>query len=65
MKKPPVPKTVESLAWSFGSVWQAFQKLGNECHSAGTLDDRVRYSGKVFVPFTWNVSATTGAPVFS
>lgn len=47
MKKPPVPKTVESFADSFGSVWQAFQKLGDECHSAGPLDDRVRRLVKV------------------
>jgi alkylhydroperoxidase/carboxymuconolactone decarboxylase family protein YurZ len=28
-------------------VWQAFQKLGDECHGAGPLDDRVRRLVKV------------------
>lgn len=38
---PPVPKTVESFSASFGSVWQAFQKLADECHGTGPLDDSV------------------------
>jgi alkylhydroperoxidase/carboxymuconolactone decarboxylase family protein YurZ len=47
MKKPPLPKTVESFSASFPSVWQAFHKLGDECHGAGPLDDRVRRLVKV------------------
>jgi len=47
MKKPPVPKTVESFSASFDTVWQAFQKLGEECHGAGPLDERVRRLVKI------------------
>jgi 4-carboxymuconolactone decarboxylase len=47
MKRPPLPKTVESFSASFASVWQAFQKLGEECHGAGPLDERVRRLVKV------------------
>jgi alkylhydroperoxidase/carboxymuconolactone decarboxylase family protein YurZ len=47
MKKPPVPKNVESFSASFGNVWQAFQKLGEACHDAGPLDERVRRLVKV------------------
>jgi alkylhydroperoxidase/carboxymuconolactone decarboxylase family protein YurZ len=46
-KRPPLPKTVESFSESFAPVWQAFQKLGDECHGAGPLDDRVRRLVKV------------------
>lgn len=49
MKKPPVPKTVESFSASYANVWQAFQKLGDECHSAGPLDDRARRLVKVAI----------------
>lgn len=47
MKKPRLPKTVESFSGSFGSVWKAFQKLGDECHGAGPLDERERRLVKV------------------
>jgi 4-carboxymuconolactone decarboxylase len=47
MKRPPLPKTVEWFSASFPSVLQAFQKLGDECHGAGPLDDRVRRLVKV------------------
>jgi alkylhydroperoxidase/carboxymuconolactone decarboxylase family protein YurZ len=46
-KKPPLPKTVESFSASFAPVWQAFQKLGEECHGAGPLDERVRRLVKI------------------
>ncbi len=47
MKRQRLPNTVESFSASFPSVWQAFQKLGDECHGAGPLDDRVRRLVKV------------------
>jgi 4-carboxymuconolactone decarboxylase len=47
MKRPPLPKTVESFSASFALVWQAFQKLGDECHGAGPLEDRVRRLVKI------------------
>jgi alkylhydroperoxidase/carboxymuconolactone decarboxylase family protein YurZ len=42
MKKSPLPKNTQSFAASYRDVWQAFQELGDECHSAGPLDDRTR-----------------------
>jgi alkylhydroperoxidase/carboxymuconolactone decarboxylase family protein YurZ len=47
MKKPSLPKTVESFSASFGTVWQAFQKLGEACHGAGPLNERERRLVKV------------------
>ena len=47
MKKPRLPKTVQSFSASFGGVWKAFQKLGDECHGAGPLDERERRLVKV------------------
>jgi alkylhydroperoxidase/carboxymuconolactone decarboxylase family protein YurZ len=47
MKRPGLPKTVRSFSASFAGVWQAFQKLGEECHGAGPLDDRVRRLVKI------------------
>lgn len=47
MKKPRLPKKVELFSASFGDVWQAFQKLGHECHRSGPLDDRTRRLVKV------------------
>ena len=47
MKRPPLPKAVQSFSASFPNVWQAFPKLGDECHAAGPLDDRVRRLVKV------------------
>lgn len=47
MKRPGLPKTVKSFSASFAPVWRAFQKLGDECHAAGPLDDRVRRLVKI------------------
>ncbi|PYU43068.1 MAG: carboxymuconolactone decarboxylase [Acidobacteria bacterium] len=47
MKRPGLPKTVKSFSASFAPIWQAFQKLGDECHGAGPLDDRVRRLVKI------------------
>lgn len=42
MKKSGLPKNTQSFAATYKSVWDAFQELGDECHNAGPLDDRVR-----------------------
>lgn len=59
-KRPPLPETVESFSASFAPVWQAFQKLGDECHGAGPLDDRVRRLVKVGI-----AAAQSGGAVHS
>jgi 4-carboxymuconolactone decarboxylase len=42
VKKPQLPKNTQSFAATYKDVWEAFQQLGDECHNAGPLDDRVR-----------------------
>lgn len=49
MKKTPLPRQTRSFSVAYASVWRAFQKLGDECHSAGPLDDRVRRLIKVAI----------------
>ena len=49
MKKSPLPKNTHSFAASYKNVWQAFQELGDQCHSAGPLDDRARRLIKIGV----------------
>ncbi len=38
-KLPPTPQKFRE---EFPEVWQAFARLGDECHKAGTLDERTR-----------------------
>ena len=42
MKKSRLPKNTHTCSATYKAVWNAFQRLGDECHSAGPLDDRVR-----------------------
>lgn len=37
-----LPQTPEKFKEEFPDVWQAFARLGDECHNAGTLDERTR-----------------------
>jgi 4-carboxymuconolactone decarboxylase len=47
MKKSILPKNTRSFATSYKNVWNAFQELGDQCHSAGSLDDHTRRILKV------------------
>ncbi len=38
-KLPPTPQKFRE---EFPEVWEAFARLGDECHNAGTLDERTR-----------------------
>jgi len=49
MKKSTLPKNTQSFAANYKNVWKAFQELGDQCHSAGPLDDRTRRLLKVGV----------------
>jgi alkylhydroperoxidase/carboxymuconolactone decarboxylase family protein YurZ len=42
MAKPDLPKWVGQFRKSYPTVWSTFQELGDECHKAGPLDERVR-----------------------
>jgi 4-carboxymuconolactone decarboxylase len=42
MKKSRLPRNTRSFSTNYRAVWEAFEKLGDECHHAGPLDDRVR-----------------------
>lgn len=45
--KPALPKSVQQFSKSYARVWETFQKLGDECHRAGPLDERARRLVKV------------------
>lgn len=45
--KPALPKWLKRFRRSYPRVWQSFQQLGQECHKAGPLDERVRRLVKV------------------
>src|ERR1700757_1461557 len=49
MKKSILPKNTQSFAATYDKVWKAFQELGDQCHSAGPLDDRTRRLIKIGV----------------
>jgi len=40
--KHALPKYVTRFSKSYGSIWKAFQHLGEACHAAGPLDPRAR-----------------------
>jgi alkylhydroperoxidase/carboxymuconolactone decarboxylase family protein YurZ len=42
-----LPQPTRALQKEFPKVWESFQELGKECHSAGPLDERVRRLVKV------------------
>lgn len=37
-----LPRPVERFKIDYADVWQAFNRLGDECHNAGTLDEKTR-----------------------
>jgi alkylhydroperoxidase/carboxymuconolactone decarboxylase family protein YurZ len=45
--KARLPRWSKRFQKDHGSVWRAFQKLGEECHRAGPLDARTRRLVKV------------------
>jgi 4-carboxymuconolactone decarboxylase len=49
MKKSTLPKNTQSFAANYKEVWKAFQELGDQCHTAGPLDDRTRRLIKIGV----------------
>ena len=38
----PLPKSVTDFRGNYPAVWDAFAKLGNECHEAGPVEERAR-----------------------
>jgi alkylhydroperoxidase/carboxymuconolactone decarboxylase family protein YurZ len=42
-----LPQSLKSLGKNYPGVWKSFQKLGEECHRAGPLDERARRLVKV------------------
>jgi len=45
--KNKLPQPVKTLGKNYPGVWKSFQKLGEECHHAGPVDERVRRLVKV------------------
>lgn len=42
-----LPESVERFEDSHPAVWEAFMKLGDECHKAGPLDEKTRRLVKI------------------
>lgn len=42
-----LPRPVENFKEEYNDVWRAFTALGDECHRAGTLDERTRRLVKI------------------
>ncbi len=42
-----LPRPVERFKDDYPDIWRAFNALGDECHRAGTLDERTRRLVKV------------------
>ena len=42
-----VPKSVDRIEVRYPAVWNAFMKLGDECHNAGPLDEKTRRLVKI------------------
>ena len=42
-----LPHPVERFKDDYPEVWRAFNYLGDECHNAGTLDERTRRIAKI------------------
>ena|ERR1700732_3712009 len=38
----PLPKSVTDFKGKYPAVWDAFAKLGENCHESGPLDERTR-----------------------
>jgi len=45
--KNKLPQPTQSLRKSYPRVWKSFQELGEQCHCAGPLDERVRRVVKI------------------
>jgi 4-carboxymuconolactone decarboxylase len=45
--KNKLPQPTQSLRKSYPRVWKSFQDLGEQCHRAGPLDERVRRLVKI------------------
>lgn len=42
-----LPQSTQTLRKWYPGVWKSFQELGDQCHGAGPLDERVRRLVKV------------------
>lgn len=42
-----LPKWLEGFRESYPEVWRTFRQLGEECHNAGPLEERVRRLVKI------------------
>ena len=45
--KNKLPQPLKSFGKNYPGVWKSFQRLGEECHRAGPLDERARRLVKV------------------
>jgi alkylhydroperoxidase/carboxymuconolactone decarboxylase family protein YurZ len=45
--KAALPRSVQQFGKSYENVWRTFKQLGEQCHRAGPLEERVRRLVKV------------------
>lgn len=58
-----LPRPVENFKEEYAEVWQAFTALGDECHRAGTLDEKTRRLVKVALAIGAGLEGATHSAV--
>lgn len=58
-----LPKPVEDFRKRYPDVWAAFNQLGDQCHSAGSLDEKTRRLVKVALSIGAGLEGATHSAV--
>ena len=58
-----LPSPVEKFEDTFPAVWDAFMKLGDECHKAGPLDKKTRRLVKIALAIAAGLEGGTHSAV--
>lgn len=63
MPEHTLPSTVQEFANHYPEVWKAFSELGNQCHSAGPLDEKNRRLVKIALSIGAGLEGATHSAV--
>lgn len=58
-----LPRPVENFKEEYSEVWRAFTALGDECHRAGSLDERSRRLVKIALAIGAGLEGATHSAV--
>lgn len=58
-----LPRPVENFKEEYAEVWKSFTALGDECHRAGTLDEKTRRLVKVAMAIGAGLEGATHSAV--